>query len=133
MEPADLETTLQTSVLRQAKEIVRGYSIILEPHEKHGFIGTAIELPTAPGKGKTPEACYEDTQETLIGAAAIMIANGKRPPRPASPEKRTTQVNVRFTNIEERALRSAALTLGFKGIGDFIRSLALQSISNLRR
>lgn len=124
----DLEQSLKRTTLLKAKDVVSRYSIILEPDEKCGFRGTAIELPTVFTKGKTPSLCFQATQESLMVAVAVMLKNGKHPPQPGSPAKRTTQVNIRLNNVEEHALRSRALTLGFRGISDYLRNLALKHI-----
>jgi len=61
-------------------------------------------------------------------AVATMIECGQRPPQPASAGRRVEQVNVRLTAEEKLLFTNAARNLGFKGISDFIRSTALNSV-----
>jgi predicted RNase H-like HicB family nuclease len=116
------------SVLLNAQEIVRAYRIILERDKTLGFIGSSVELPTVFADAKTPEKCYQATQEALTVAVATMIECGQRPPQPSSAKKRNEQVNVRLTSEEKILLSNAASSLGFKGISDFLRNTALNRI-----
>jgi uncharacterized protein (DUF1778 family) len=61
-------------------------------------------------------------------AVATMIERGQRPPHPASAKKRSEQVNVRLTSEEKILLSNAASNLGFKGISDFLRNIALNRV-----
>jgi len=127
-----LERPFKESVVRKARKIVADYRIILERNERLGFIGSSVELPTVFADAKTPEKCYRATQEALMIAVATMIECGQRPPQPASAGRRTEQVNVRLTAEEKLLFANAAMNLGFKGISDFIRNTALNSVLSNR-
>lgn len=127
-----LKQPLKESVLRKAKKIAADYRIILERNERLGFIGSSVELPTVFADAKTPDKCYKATQEALMVAVATMIQCGQRPPQPASAGRRTEQVNVRLTAEEKLLFANAAMNLGFKGISDFIRNTALNSVLSSR-
>ena len=117
--------------MRRAGKIVADYRIILERHERLGYIGSAVELPTVFADAKTPQKCYKAAQEALMVAVATMIECGQRPPQPASAGMRTEQVNVRLTAEEKLLFANAAMNLGFKGVSDFIRNSALnRALSN---
>ena len=118
--------------MRKAKKIATDYRIILERNGRLGFIGTAVELPTVFVDAKTPEKCYEAVADALMVAVATMIECGQRPPQPASAGRRTEQVNVRLTAEEKLLFSNAAANLGFKGISDFIRNTALNSVLSSR-
>jgi len=124
----DLRGAFKASVLRKAKKIAADYRIVLEKNERLGFIGSSVELPTVFADAKTPDKCYKATQEALMVAVATMIESGQRPPQPASAGRRTEQVNVRLTAEEKLLFANAAMNLGFKGISDFIRNTALNSV-----
>jgi predicted RNase H-like HicB family nuclease len=126
--PTDLKKTLKGNVLRKAKKVSDAYCITIEKNDRLGYIGSAVELPTVFADAKTPEACYKATQEALMVAVATMLECGQRPPQPASMGLRTEQVNVRLTAEEKLLFSNAAMNLGFKGISDFIRSTALNSV-----
>jgi len=126
-----LSKPFDASILRKAKKIVAGYSIVLEKSEKLGFIGSAVEFPTVFADAKTVQQCYKYTQEALMVAVAAMLEVGQRPPQPASAKKRTTQVNVRLTAAEKLRLVNAAKNRGFKGLSDFIRNAALRQVSSV--
>ncbi|MFZ2148892.1 MAG: type II toxin-antitoxin system HicB family antitoxin [Sedimentisphaerales bacterium] len=118
--------------MRKARKIVADYRIILERNERLGFIGSSVELPTVFADAKTPENCYKAAEDALMVAVATMIECGQRPPQPASAGRRTEQVNVRLTAEEKLLFANAATNLGFKGISDFIRSTALNSVLSSR-
>jgi predicted RNase H-like HicB family nuclease len=118
--------------VRKAKKIVADYRIILERHERLGFIGSSVELPTVFSDARTPEKCYKAVADALMVAVATMIECGQRPPQPASAGRRTEQVNVRLTAEEKLLFANAATNLGFKGISDFIRNTALNSVLSSR-
>ena len=127
-----LERPFKESVVCKAKKIADDYRIILERNDRLGFIGTAVELPTAFADAKTPEKCYRATEDALMVAVATMIECDQRPPQPASAKRRTEQVNVRLTAEEKLLFSNAAANLGFKGISDFIRNTALNSVLSSR-
>jgi predicted RNase H-like HicB family nuclease len=128
----DLRRAFKASVLRKAKKIAADYRIVLERDERLGFIGSSVEIPTVFADAKTPEKCYKATQEALMVAVATMIECGQRPPQPASAGRRTEQVNVRLTAEEKLLFANAAMSLGFKGVSDFIRNTALNSVLSNR-
>ena len=130
--PMDLKGAFKASVLRKAKKMAADYRIVLEKNERLGFIGSSVELPTVFADAKTPDKCYKATQEALMVAVATMIECGQRPPQPASAGRRTEQVNVRLTAEEKLLFSNAATNLGFKGISDFIRNTALNSVLSSR-
>ncbi len=127
-----LERPFKESVVRKAKRIAADYRIILERNDRLGFIGTAVEFPTVFADAKTPEKCYKAIEEALMVAVATMIECGQRPPQPASAQRRTEQVNVRLTAEEKLLFSNAAANLGFKGISDFIRNTALNTVLSSR-
>jgi len=120
-----LDRPFKPSVLQKARRLAAEYRITLEKNEKLGFIGSSVELPSVFADGTTPEACYEATERALTVAVATMIECGRIPPQPVSARKRTEQVNVRLTAEEKMLLSNAASNLGFKGISDFIRNIAM--------
>ncbi len=118
--------------MRKARKIAADYRIILERHDRLGFIGTAVEFPTVFADAKTPEKCYKAIEAALMVAVATMIECGQRPPQPASAKRRTEQVNVRLTAEEKLLFSNAAANLGFKGISDFLRNTALNTVLSSR-
>jgi len=123
-----LAAPFNKSLFDRAKTIVADYRITIEKHDRLGFVGSALELPTVFADAKTPEDCYEATQAALAVAVATMIESGQRPPEPVSAHKRSFQVNVRLTAEEKVLLSNAASNSGFRGISDFVRSTALNHI-----
>lgn len=127
-----LKKPFKESIVRKARKIVADYRIILERNERLGFIGSSVEIPTVFTDAQTPEKCYKAVQDALMVAVATMIECGQRPPQPASMGLRTEQVNVRLTAEEKLLFANAAMNLGFKGVSDFIRSTALNSVLSSR-
>ncbi|MBN1361517.1 MAG: type II toxin-antitoxin system HicB family antitoxin [Sedimentisphaerales bacterium] len=132
MKSESLDRPFERSVLRKAKQLAGEYRMTLERNEKLGFIGSSVELPTVFADGTTPEACYQATEEALTVAVATMLECGQTPPQPVSARKRTEQVNVRLTAEEKMLLSNAASSLGFKGISDFLRNIAMNRVLSTR-
>ena len=114
------------ALLRQARQIVEGYQIIL--HFEDGmYYGRGLEMPTAMNHGKTPDECVRATRDILTTAVAFMLECGETPPSSASENKRTEQINVRLTPEEKLLLEETARSKGFRGISDFVRNASLAS------
>lgn len=112
----------------QARKTVSDYQIVIKKDDSQGYIGVSLEIPTVFAEGSTPSKCYDATQEALRVTVATMIECGTNPPHPFSPKKRTVQVNIRLNNEEKLQLAEASMSLGFKGLSDFIRNCALERI-----
>jgi len=117
------------AVLRRAKKIVVDYRLILEEDAELGYIGSAVEMPTVFADGRTADECVKAIRHALAVAVATMIESGRRPP--SSRGKRSAQVNVRLTPDERFHLQDAAARLGFRGLSDFIRAVALERSTQL--
>lgn len=127
----DLTKVLKADVLRKAEKVVSAYKITIEPNQRFGFAGSAIEFPTVLGRGKTREECLQDTQEALKVAAATMLHLGGTPPKPAPAQARTEQVNVRVTSTEKALMQKAAERCGFRGVGDFVRNTVMECVKSI--
>lgn len=127
-----LDAPFKPTVLNKAKRLAGQYRMTLEKNDKLGFIGSSLELPTVFADGATPEACYQATEDALMVAVATMLECGQVPPQPVSARKRTEQVNVRLTAEEKMVISNAASSLGFRGISDFIRNMAMNRALSTR-
>lgn len=112
--------------MKQAGELAAQYRLVLESDGEGGYLGSAIEFPTAVAHGATADACVQSTRRALTVAVATMIEAGRRPPAPALQRKRELQINVRLSAEEKLVLEEAAQRCGFKGISDFVRTAALE-------
>ena len=119
-----IDRPFDAALFSRARSIVADYRIILEPDEKLGYVGSAIEMPTVFANGGTPDACVKAVREALAVAVATMLELGKRPP--VGRGQRTQQVNVRLSPDEKLALEAAAAQMGFKGLSDYVRAAALR-------
>ncbi len=117
---------LDSDIMRKARKLVSQYRVTIESHERLGFIGSSVEMPSVFVDAKTHAECYEAIQEALTVTVAMMLKNGQKPPQPASAAKRTTQVNVRLSLDEKQSIALAAKKYGFQGVADFIRNAALK-------
>lgn len=131
MQTKDLTKVLKADVLRRAEKAVAGYKVIIESNQKFGFAGSVVEFPTILGRGKTREECLQDTQEALKVAAATMLHFGGSPPKPAPAQARTEQVNIRVTSTEKVLMSKAAKSLGFRGVGDFVRNTVMECVKSI--
>ena len=110
------------AIIRQARKIMGRYSVVIEPDPTGGFLGTTRELPGAVADGATLAECARRLDFALETVIASYLADGEPPPPPAGREKRTEQVNVRFTRTERDLLVRESARQGFRGIGDLIRA-----------
>lgn len=107
----------------EAQNIAAHYRLVLEPNDELGFIGSAVEMPTVFADGPSPDKCVDAVREALVVAVATLLEAGQRPPHGSST--RSEQVNVRLSPEEKFTLEHAAGRFGFKGISDFVRTVAL--------
>ena len=119
---ARLDRPFDKAVLQRAEYVARQYRIVLECDEQGGWIGSGVELPTVFGGGPSPDECVKDTRQALIAAVARMLELGQHPPEATA---RTLQVNIRLTPEEKLVLTSTAHRIGFQGLSDYIRAVAL--------
>ena len=122
-----VERPFSAQVLKEARKIAVEYQVILHCEGGHWY-GRGLEMPHVFGDGNTADRCIEDTQEALCGAVACMLEQGQRPPAPARQGTRTQQVNVRLTAEEKAVLEATAKNQGFRGLSDFLRAAALDSV-----
>jgi predicted RNase H-like HicB family nuclease len=122
-----IDRPFSVEVLKEAKRIAAAYQVVMHCEEGHWY-GRSLELPHVFGDGKTADRCIQDTQEALCGAVAFMLEQGRKPPTPAREGTRTQQVNVRLTAEERAVLETTAERKGFKGLSDFLRAAALDTV-----
>jgi len=113
-------------LLANARAVANRYRIMLNPNEKLGFVGSAIELPTVFSSGSTPDQCVQATREALVVAVASLLEAGVRPPAPLGEHKRQEQMNIRLDAEEKFLLREAAVRSGFRSASDYVRAIALR-------
>jgi predicted RNase H-like HicB family nuclease len=121
-----VQSAFDPAVLQKAREIVTAYRITLESDPDGGYVGSVVELPYVFNEGKTADECVSNTRDAAAAVVATMLEKGERPPRSASPVRRTEQVNVRLSPGEKQYLEDAASHSGFRGLSDYIRVAALQ-------
>jgi predicted RNase H-like HicB family nuclease len=126
---AALNNPFSAKVLAEAKEIARHYQVILHCEEGTWF-GRGLEMPQVFGDGTSVNRCMENTREALIGAVALMLESGEKPPPPAQIGQRTKQVNIRLTDDEFALLKITARNKGFSGLSDYLRAAALESMAH---
>jgi predicted RNase H-like HicB family nuclease len=121
-----IDRPFEPAILRRAKKIADAYHIILH-FEDGEYYGRGLEMPNVMNDGKTPDECVRNTREMLRTAIAFMLEEGQTPPPPASEGNRSEQINIRITAEERLFLEEAARSRGFRGISDFVRSIALSN------
>lgn len=115
------------ATLAEAGQIASRYQVIVSAEEGWWY-GRGLEMPHVFGDGKTAAQCIENTREALSGAVALLLEQGQTPPAAAREGTRTQQVNVRLTPEEKLVLETTAKRKGFKGLSDFLRAAALESV-----
>jgi predicted RNase H-like HicB family nuclease len=116
-------------LVKKARQQLARYSFVIQPDGHGGFVGSATELPGVLADGSTLDECARNLSFALETVIASYLADGQSPPEPAHREKRTEQVNVRFTRSERNMLQRESAKQGFRGIGDLIRAEVIRGIS----
>jgi len=125
---AAIDRPFDARILKQAREIVARYSVIIQPDPELGYLGRGLEFPFAMDDGRTPDECVTNTRKAMVAAVATMLEKGETPPSPSSERMRTEQINIRVTPEEKLLLEESARSKGFRGISDFVRSTSLSSV-----
>jgi predicted RNase H-like HicB family nuclease len=121
-----LDRPFAPDVWRRARQIASRYSLVLEPEPQVGYVGSALELPNVFADGKTPDACVKQTVDAVTGVVARMLELGKAPPVPAKDaEQRDVQLNIRVSAREKMLIEKAAKARGFRGVSDYLRTVAV--------
>ncbi len=116
-----------TKVSAPARKIAGQYRLVIEPLVGVGFAGHALELPGVVADGSTLVECVQATRFAVETAVEAMLRNGLKPPAGSSGSKRTEQVNIRLTSDEKARLLEESVRSGFRGLSEYLRSLALES------
>src|SRR5437773_4387919 len=90
----ELSRPFDPSIRKRAKTIAAQYSVVLQPHERLGYLGCSIEMPTVFTHGKTTAKCLESTRKALETAVAVMLELGETPPMTSFEGIRDQQINV---------------------------------------
>ncbi len=116
--------------LAMAARLAGRYKVTLW-QEEDGWYGRCLELPNCMGDGKSPAAAIAATRKAIVAGLAADLADGWPAPPPARDGIRSEQVNIRVTPDERAILEANAARRGFKGLADYLRSIALTT-SNTR-
>ncbi len=122
-----IDRPFDPALLKKAGQLARRYRVVIQPHERLGFLGSGLEIPTVFADGKTPAECVESTYRALTVAVATMLESNARPPAPSIERKRLEQMNVRLTAEEKIQLKEASDQRGFRTIADYVRAVALSN------
>lgn len=120
-----VDAPFDPAILRRARSLAAQYRLVIERNEDGGYIGRALEFPTAMGDGENLADCGRAVIESLTAAIATMLEAGERPPMPAAAGRRQRQLNIRLTDEENLLLEEAARRQGFRGVSDYVRFAAL--------
>jgi predicted RNase H-like HicB family nuclease len=108
----------------RARELASRYQVVVRLEDGEYF-GRGLEMPGVMDDGKSPDRCVKNTQTAMAVAVAVMLERGQTPPLPVSEAPRSEQVNIRLTAEEKLLMEQSARAQGFRGISDYMRSLAL--------
>ena len=110
------------ALLKRARALMSRYTLVITPRKSGGYDGSTKELPALIVGGSTLVECVRVLDFGLETLVATYLADGEELPVPNDREKRTEQVNVRFTRSERSLLDQESARQGFRGIGDLIRA-----------
>lgn len=115
--------------LAEAAKLAELYRITLW-REDDQWWGRCVELPNCLGDGNSPAAAISATRQAVVAAVAADLADGVPAPLPARQGVRSEQVNVRLSADERAAIEANAIRAGFKGLADYIRAVALGTVTH---
>jgi predicted RNase H-like HicB family nuclease len=118
------------AIVKRARQLQAQYSVALKPDGDGGYIGTCAELPGVLADGRTLDACARNLAFAMETVVATYLVEGRSPPTPATREKRTEQVNVRFTPSEKTLLERESARQGFRGVGDLVRAEVIRRLAS---
>lgn len=121
---------LDAGVLRRAREIVRGYRLVIQPSDRLGYIGHTVEVPTVFADGASPERCVKAVMQAQAGYVAMLLESGETPPSPVSDARREAQINIRVTAEEKMIFEEGARRGGFRNVSEFIRTSTLAQLAS---
>jgi predicted RNase H-like HicB family nuclease len=110
--------------VRKAEELAERYKLSLWMEDGRWY-GRCVELPNCLGGGDTADACVRSVRQAIVAGLAADLADGLPAPAPSRGGARTEQVNVRLSADEAAIIAANAERFGFKGMADYIRSVAL--------
>src|SRR5206468_9751523 len=61
----DLEREFDAALMHRARKTASDYTIVVQPHDLLGFMGSSVEIPTVFTHGKTEAECLRTTREAL--------------------------------------------------------------------
>ena len=123
---SQLSRSFARELWTKALELASRYQVVVR-FEDGEYYGRGLEVPGAMDDGKTPNQCIQKTQEAMAVAVAVMLESGQTPPLPMSVARRSEQINIRLTPEEKLLMEQSARARGFRGISDYMRSLALSA------
>ena len=119
-----IDRPFSPDILKRARSIAADYQVVMW-FEDGEYYGRGVELPMTFNDGKTPDHCMANTRDAFVSTVAYMLEKGETPPPPASEGIRTEQVNLRLSAEEKLSLETAAKQGGYRGLSDYVRSVAL--------
>ena len=122
--PDALRRPFAPSVLAKAKTIAHAYQVLIW-FENGEYYGRGLELPFTAADGATPQACFENVREAMVGTIAHMLERGDPHPRPVSDAERTEEISVRLSVPEKLRAEEAARASGYRGLADYLRARAV--------
>lgn len=97
--------------------------------EGRTYVGRIRELPGVFASGQSREHCAKALEFALETTLLFYLRDGVTPPRMIDRNKRTEQVNIRLSPMERDSLAAESDRRGFRGLGDFIRAIALENVA----
>jgi hypothetical protein len=120
-----IDTLLRSDFYEHAQKVASQYQLKLIPTENGRFVGSSVELPFVLSEGCENEI-IATTRGAIVSALVILLRKGRELPPPAN-SRRNVQVNVRLSSEERELLDTAARTRGYRGISDYLRSIAIEN------
>ena len=116
------------TLLKRARAVMTKYTLVIGPKKGGGYVGSTRELPGVIVSAPTLAECARRLDFGLETVVAGYLADGESPPAPTTRERRTEQVNVRFTPTERTLLERESARQGFRGVADLIRAEVIRQV-----
>ena len=114
----------EKEILKRAAEIAAEYQLILGTEDGE-FTARGLEYSSALGIGKSEAEAIKVCREVLTTLVAYHLEKGEKFSMPSKQNLRNEQISLKVSAEEKVRIEAAAKLKGFRGVGDYLRTLAL--------
>ncbi len=81
MDDRKIDRPFDKELFKKASDLAQKYLILMEKHNRLGYVGSCVEMPTVFFDGKTEEQCEKSGREAIAVTIATMMELGRELPK----------------------------------------------------